>query len=643
MTTSAPHTTYRPSDLIEADIDAYLVAHQHKSLLRFITCGSVDDGKSTLIGRLLYDSKMIFEDQMAALEADSRRVGTQGGAIDFALLVDGLAAEREQGITIDVAYRFFATDKRKFIVADTPGHEQYTRNMVTGASTADAAVILIDARKGVLTQTRRHSYLVSLLGIRHVVLAVNKMDLVGWDQAVFDQIVADYRAFADQIGLTTFTAIPISGLGGDNMASKSAASPWYAGPILMDWLEGVEVEDDLRGKPFRMPVQWVNRPNLDFRGFAGQIASGTVKPGDRVKVLPSGRESRVARIVTLPDDLDQAVAGQSVTLTLTDEVDISRGDILAAADDPPAVAGQFEATLVWMDEEPLPPGRGYLMKIGTRTVGASVSEIKHRVNVNTLERLAAKRLELNEIGQVNLSLDQAIPFEPYADNRDLGGFILIDRISNRTVGAGLLGFALRRADNIHWQHTDVTKQSRAALKQQRGRVVWLTGLSGAGKSTIANLVEKRLHALGRHTYLLDGDNVRHGLNKNLGFTEEDRVENIRRVAEVAKLMVDAGLIVLTAFISPFRAERRMAREILAKGEFVEVFVDTPLAVAEQRDVKGLYKKARAGQLKNFTGIDSPYEAPEAAELHIDTTLLDPVAAAERIVAWLEGEELSYDI
>ena len=643
MTAPAPHTTYRPSDLIEADIDAYLVAHQHKSLLRFITCGSVDDGKSTLIGRLLYDSKMIFEDQMAALEADSRRVGTQGGAIDFALLVDGLAAEREQGITIDVAYRFFATDKRKFIVADTPGHEQYTRNMVTGASTADAAVILIDARKGVLTQTRRHSYLVSLLGIRHVVLAVNKMDLVGWDQTVFDQIVADYRAFADQIGLTTFTAIPISGLGGDNMASKSEASPWYTGPILMDWLEAVEVEDDLRGKPFRMPVQWVNRPNLDFRGFAGQIASGTVKPGDRVKVLPSGRESRVARIVTLPDDLDEAVAGQSVTLTLTDEVDISRGDILAAADDPPAVAGQFEATLVWMDEEPLPPGRGYLMKIGTRTVGASVSEIKHRVNVNTLERLAAKRLELNEIGQVNLSLDQAIPFEPYADNRDLGGFILIDRISNRTVGAGLLGFALRRADNIHWQHTDVTKQSRAALKQQRGRVVWLTGLSGAGKSTIANLVEKRLHALGRHTYLLDGDNVRHGLNKNLGFTEEDRVENIRRVAEVAKLMVDAGLIVLTAFISPVRAEHRMAREILAKGEFVEVFVDTPLAVAEQRDVKGLYKKARAGQLKNFTGIDSPYEAPEAAELHIDTTLLDPVAAAERIVAWLEGEELSYDI
>lgn len=633
---------YKPSDLVAEDIDAYLVAHQHKSLLRFITCGSVDDGKSTLIGRLLYDSKMIFEDQMAALEADSKRVGTQGGAIDFALLVDGLAAEREQGITIDVAYRFFSTDKRKFIVADTPGHEQYTRNMVTGASTADAAVILIDARKGVLTQTRRHSYLVKLLGIRHVVLAVNKMDLVGWDQAVFDKIVADYRAFADQIGLETFTPIPISGLGGDNIAARGEQSPWFDGPILMDWLEGVEVEDDLRSQSFRMPVQWVNRPNLDFRGFSGQIAAGTVRPGDRVKSLPSGRESTVARIVTKPDDLAEAYAGQSVTLTLADEIDVSRGDILVAADDPVAVAGQFEATVVWMDDDPLPPGRSYLLKVGARMVGASVTEIKHRVNVNTLEHLAAKKLELNEIGLVNLSLDQAIPFEPYAKNRDLGGFILIDRISNRTVGAGLLNFALRRADNIHWQHTDVSKASRAALKGQRGRVVWLTGLSGAGKSTIANLVEKRLHALGRHTYLLDGDNVRHGLNKNLGFTEEDRVENIRRVAEVAKLMVDAGLIVLTAFISPFRAERRLAREILQDGEFVEVFVDTPLAVAEARDVKGLYRKARSGQLKNFTGIDSPYEAPETPELRIDTTKMDPVAAAERIVAWLEGE-LDYEI
>jgi len=634
---------YKPSDLIADDIDAYLVAHQHKSLLRFITCGSVDDGKSTLIGRLLYDSRMIFEDQMAALEADSRRVGTQGDQIDFALLVDGLAAEREQGITIDVAYRFFATDKRKFIVADTPGHEQYTRNMVTGASTADAAVILIDARKGVLTQTRRHSYLASLLGIRHVVLAVNKMDLVGWDRAVFDRIVEDYRAFATRIGLADFTPIPISGLGGDNMASRSEASPWYDGPILMDWLESVEVEDDLQAKPFRMPIQWVNRPNLDFRGFSGLIASGRIQPGDRVRVLPSGRQSAIARIVTLPDDLAQAVAGQSVTLTLTDEIDISRGDVIVAADAPCAVSGQFEATLVWMDEEPLPPGRAYLLKLGTRTVGASVTEIKHRVNVNTLEQTAAKRLNLNEIGVCNLSLDQAIAFESYAENRQLGGFILIDRLSNRTVGAGMLNFALRRADNIHWQHTDVSKQSRAALKRQRGQVVWLTGLSGAGKSTIANLVEKRLHALGRHTYLLDGDNVRHGLNKNLGFTEEDRVENIRRVAEVAKLMVDAGLIVLTAFISPFQAERRAARELLEPGEFIEVFVDTPLAVAEERDVKGLYKKARAGQLKNFTGIDSPYEAPEAPELRIDTTQMTPIEAAERIVEWLEGQEIDYDI
>jgi bifunctional enzyme CysN/CysC len=631
------------SALIAEDIEAYLHQHQHKSLLRFITCGSVDDGKSTLIGRLLYDSKMIFEDQLAALEADSKKVGTQGGAIDFALLVDGLAAEREQGITIDVAYRFFSTEKRKFIVADTPGHEQYTRNMVTGASTADAAVILIDARKGVLTQTRRHSYLVSLLGIRNVVLAVNKMDLVGWDRAVFDAIVADYRAFADQIGLKVFTPIPISGLGGDNMAARSEHTPWFDGPILMDWLEGVEVEDDLQAGPFRMPVQWVNRPNLDFRGFSGLIASGTIKPGDRIRALPSGRESRVARIVTLPGDLDQAVAGQSVTLTLEDEIDISRGDVIAAADAPAPVANQFEATVVWMDDEPLPPGRTYLLKLGARTVSASVTDIKHRVNVNTLEHTAAKRLELNEIGVCNLSLDQAIPFEAYADNRQMGGFILIDRLSNRTVGAGLLNFALRRADNIHWQHTDVSKASRAALKSQRGQVVWLTGLSGAGKSTIANLVEKRLHALGRHTYLLDGDNVRHGLNKDLGFTEEDRVENIRRVAEVAKLMVDAGLIVLTAFISPFRAERQLARDILEPGEFIEVFVDTPLAVAEARDVKGLYKKARSGQLKNFTGVDSPYEAPETPELRIDTTSIDPVEAAEKIVAWLEGQEIDYTI
>ncbi len=630
------------SDLIAEDFDAYLVAHQHKSLLRFLTCGSVDDGKSTLIGRLLYDSKMIFEDQLAALEADSKKVGTQGGEIDFALLVDGLAAEREQGITIDVAYRFFSTEKRKFIVADTPGHEQYTRNMVTGASTADAAVILIDARKGVLTQTRRHSFLVSLLGIRHVVLAINKMDLVDWSQEVFDTILAEYRDFAAQIGLTVFTPIPMSALRGDNITSPSDAAPWYSGPTLMDHLETIEVEDDLREKPFRMPVQWVNRPNLDFRGFSGLIASGAISPGDRIKALPSGRESTVERIVTKAGDLPQAVAGQSVTITLTDEIDISRGDVIAAAAAPPAVADQFEATLVWMDDEAMLPGRPYLIKIGTRMVGASVTEPKYKVNVNTMERLAAKRLELNEIGVCNLSLDAAIAFDAYKDNKDLGGFILIDRLSNRTVGAGMLHFALRRSQNIHWQALDVDKASRAALKGQRGRVVWLTGLSGSGKSTIANLIEKRLHANGRHTYLLDGDNVRHGLNKDLGFTDEDRVENIRRVGEVAKLMVDAGLIVLVSFISPFRAERRMARDLQALGDFVEVFVDTPLAVAEQRDVKGLYKKARAGELKNFTGIDSPYEAPEAPEIRIDTTAMSPTQAAEHIVAWLEGE-LDYSI
>jgi len=628
------------SDLIASDIEAYLDAHQNKSLLRFITCGSVDDGKSTLIGRLLYDSKMVFEDQMAQLEADSKRVGTQGGEIDFALLVDGLAAEREQGITIDVAYRFFSTETRKFIVADTPGHEQYTRNMVTGASTADAAVILIDARKGVLTQTRRHSYLVSLLGIRHVVLAVNKMDLIGWDQGAFDAIVADYRTFADRIGLIHVAAIPISGLKGDNIASRSEAAPWHVGPTLMEWLEAVDVGEDTRAQPFRMPVQWVNRPNLDFRGFAGLIAAGTVRPGDRVKVLPSGRESTVARIVVMPGDLDQAVVGQSVTLTLTDEIDISRGDVLVAGDNPPEVADQFETTIVWMDDDPMPPGRSWLMKIGARTVSAQVTEIKHKVNVNTLEKLAARRLELNEIAVCNISLDRPIPFEPYTDNRDLGGFILIDKITNRTVGAGLITHHLRRADNIHWQATDVDKTARAALKGQRGRVVWLTGLSGAGKSTIANLVEKKLHSLGRHTYLLDGDNVRHGLNRDLGFTEEDRVENIRRVAEVAKLMADAGLIVITAFISPFRAERRMARELMDRGDFIEVFIDTPLSVAEQRDVKGLYQKARAGELKNFTGIDSPYEAPEAPDLHIDTTAVTAVEATEAIVRWLVSEDVS---
>jgi len=625
------------SDLIETDIDAYLEAHQHKSLLRFITCGSVDDGKSTLIGRLLYDSKMIFEDQLAALEADSKRIGTQGGEIDFALLVDGLAAEREQGITIDVAYRFFSTDKRKFIVADTPGHEQYTRNMITGASTADLAVILIDARKGVLTQTRRHSFLVSLIGIRHVVLAVNKMDLVDFDQGVFDVIAADYRAFAGELGLTDILAIPISGLKGDNIASLSDRTPWYDGPSLMSHLETVEIDDErLQAGPLRMPVQWVNRPNLDFRGFAGEIASGVVKIGDPIRVLPSGRESRIARIVTQDGDLDAAVAGQSVTLTLTDEIDCSRGDVIAAAKSPTEVADQFETTIVWMAPEPMLPGRAYGVKIGATSATATAAEPKYKINVNTLEHLAAPQLELNEIGVCNLSLDKAIAFDPYQDDHDLGGFILIDKLTNATVGAGMIHFALRRSQNIHWQAVDVNKATRAAAKRQRPAVLWFTGLSGAGKSTIANLVEKKLLAQGRHTYLLDGDNVRHGLNRDLGFTDAERVENIRRVAEVARLMADAGLIVLVSFISPFRSERRMARDMMAEGEFLEVYVETPLAVAERRDVKGLYAKARRGELANFTGIDSPYEEPEAAEIRVDTTVLTAAEAADLIVAKLEA-------
>ena len=621
---------------IAADVEAWLEAHRRKGLLRVLTCGSVDDGKSTLIGRLLYDARAIFDDQLATLEADSARVGTQGGEIDFALLVDGLAAEREQGITIDVAYRFFATERRKFIVADCPGHEQYTRNMVTGASTADAAIILVDARKGVLTQTRRHAYLVSLLGVRHLILAVNKMDLVDGAQAVFDAIVAEFAVFAGRLGRTEVHAVPLSALRGDNVLTAGALTPWYAGPPLMALLEQLPVGDDAAAGPFRMPVQWVNRPGPDFRGFAGLIAAGSVAPGDAVKVLPGGAASRVARLVTADGDLDRAVAGQSVTLTLTDEIDVSRGAVLAAADAPLEVADQFEATLVWMDEEPLLPGRPYLIKMGTRQAGVQVTDLKHRVNVNTLEQQPATRLDLNEIAVANLSLDAPVAFAPYAENRDLGGFILIDRISNRTVGAGMLRFALRRAHNIHWQALSVDKAARAALKRQTGAVVWFTGLSGAGKSTIADLVEKRLHALGRHTYLLDGDNIRHGLNRDLGFTDEDRVENIRRVAEVARLMVDAGLIVMVSFISPFRAERRLARDLMGPGEFVEVHVDTPLAVAEQRDVKGLYRKAREGRLKNFTGIDSPYEPPEAAEIVIDTTRESPEAAAERIVAWLEA-------
>ena len=626
---------YKTDALIAQDIDAYLESHQNKSILRFITCGSVDDGKSTLIGRLLYDSKMIFEDQLAQLEADSKKHGTKGQDIDFALLVDGLAAEREQGITIDVAYRFFATEKRKFIVADTPGHEQYTRNMVTGASTAELAVILIDARKGVLTQTRRHSYLCHLLGIKNIVLAINKMDLVGYDQDIFDSIVADYTEFANSIGIIEFTAIPISGFKGDNIATYLDTTAWYRGPTLMAHLEIVGLDQDVEAEQdFCMPVQWVNRPNLDFRGFSGKVAAGTVKPGDEVRIIPSGKVSQVDRIVTFDGDLETATAGQSITLMLTDEVDCSRGQIITASATPLEVADQFETTLIWMGEEALMSGRSYYLKIGTQTVSATVAAPKYQINVNTMEHAAAKTLELNAIGVANVTTDRSTPFVPYSENRTLGGFILIDKLTNATVGAGLINFALRRAQNIHWQATDITRDHHANLKNQKPTVFWMTGLSGSGKSTIANAVEKKLAHMSLHTFLLDGDNVRHRLNKDLGFTDADRIENIRRVGEVTKLMTDAGLIVITAFISPFRSEREMVRDMIVPGEFVEVFIDTPLSVAEERDVKGLYAKARSGQLKNFTGIDSPYEAPEKPEIRIDTTKMDIDEAAEQIVKYL---------
>jgi bifunctional enzyme CysN/CysC len=623
------------SDLIATNIEQYLKVHEQKGLLRFITCGSVDDGKSTLIGRLLYESKMLFEDQLAAVEQDSKRWGTQGDEIDFALLVDGLAAEREQGITIDVAYRFFSTDRRKFIVADTPGHEQYTRNMVTGASTADVAVLMIDARKGILTQSRRHSFLVALLGIRHVVLAVNKMDLIGYSQDSFERIVAEYKTFAQQIGIEDVVCIPMSAFRGDNIIEPGSNMPWYQGTTLMNYLETVEVNDErMQQAPFRLPVQWVNRPNLDFRGFAGTICSGVIHQGDKIRVQPSGRESTVARIVVFGNDLVSAVAGQSVTLTLTDEIDVSRGDVISVSDDPAEVADQFDVSLVWMHDEPLLAGRPYLMKIGTRTVTATVTEIQHQINVNTLEKTVVTQLGLNGIAECSLQLDQHVVCDPYALNRETGSFILIDRMSNNTVGAGLIIRSLRRAQNIYLQHVDVNKAARAKSKGQAPCVLWFTGLSGAGKSTVANMVERKLHALGHHTYLLDGDNVRHGLNKDLGFSSADRVENIRRVAEVAKLMADAGLIVLTAFISPFQAERSMARKLVGDGEFIEIHVDAPLEVVEARDTKGLYKKARRGELLNFTGLDSPYEAPSSPEIRLDTSTQDVDTCVNLVLGYL---------
>jgi bifunctional enzyme CysN/CysC len=625
------------ADTLVDDVGRYLEADDHKTLLRFITCGSVDDGKSTLIGRLLYESKLIFDDQLTALEADSRRVGTQGDALDFALLVDGLAAEREQGITIDVAYRFFTTERRKFIVADTPGHEQYTRNMVTGASTADVAVILVDARKGMLMQTKRHSFIMSLLGIKHVALAVNKLDLVGYDQAVFDRIVVEYRDFAAGLGLTDIQAIPVSALLGDNVVERAANTSWYEGPPLIEYLETVEVDEDVIGGPFRMAVQTVIRPDRDFRGYAGMIAGGMVRPGDEVRVLPSGSTARVERIVTWDGDLPVAEAEQSVTLTLDREIDVSRGDVIASAAGPAGTAEQFQAHLVWMHEEPLLPGRPYLIKLGSSTAICTVTRLKYGVNINTLEHTPATTLAVNEIAAANIAVGKRLPFDPYAANREAGGFVIVDRLSNATVGAGMIDFALRRSDNVHWQALDVTKESRVAIKGHKPGLVWFTGLSGAGKSTIANALERRLHALGCHTAMLDGDNVRHGLNRDLGFTDADRVENIRRVAEVSRLMVDVGLIVVVSFISPFRAERRGARDLVAENEFVEVYVDTLLEVAEQRDPKGLYHKAREGKLPHFTGVDSPYEPPEAPEVHLNTVENSVVDSVERILEQLRSQ------
>jgi len=616
-------------------IDAYLKSHEQKQMLRFITCGSVDDGKSTLIGRLLYESKLIYEDQLSALHTDSAKMGTQGGELDLALLVDGLAAEREQGITIDVAYRYFSTQKRKFIVADTPGHEQYTRNMATGASTAEAAIVLLDARKGVLNQTRRHTYICALLGIKYLIFAINKMDLVEYQESVFLEITEALHGLTQKLGAPDGICIPLSALKGENVVSASAAMPWYGGMPLLEQLETLQVEDDYQQKPFRFPVQWVNRPSADFRGFSGCIAGGSVRVGDEIVVLPSASRSTVASIVGPEGLLELAVAGQSVTLTLTDEVDASRGDVIATAAERPKVADQFRATLVWMHEDPMLPGRPYLMKIGAKTVTATLAEPRHKVNINTLDELAARTLELNDIGVCNLSLDRSIVFDSYKENREMGGFILIDRLTNDTVGAGMLEFSLWRADNVHWQALDVDKRARATLKGQKACVVWFTGLSGSGKSTIANLLEKRLHADGRHTYLLDGDNVRHGLNKDLGFTDADRVENIRRVTEVSKLMTDAGLIVLASFISPFRSERQMARETMEPGEFIEVYVSTSIAEAERRDPKGLYSKARKGQIRNFTGIDSPYEVPESPELAIDTEHTTPEQSVEILVRKLK--------
>ncbi len=623
------------SELISTDIDSYLKSHEEKSLLRFITCGSVDDGKSTLIGRMLYESKMLFDDQLSALKHDSKKIGTQGNEIDFALLVDGLAAEREQGITIDVAYRFFSTDKRKYIVADTPGHEEYTRNMATGASTADVAIILIDAEQGVLTQTRRHSFIVSMVGVKKVLLAVNKLDLVNYSQEVYNQIVSDYSDFAENaLDLESITAVPISALLGDNVVEKSEKTPWYKGETIMQYLENIEVKNQRKQTPFRMPVQWVNRPNSGFRGFTGLIASGETKVGDKIRLHPGGNESTIESIITWDGKLPKASAGQSVTITLNDEIDVSRGDIIATSTDPCGEADQFQSRILWMSDDAMIPGRQYILKSNTQSATLTLGRLKHRIDVNTLDHLPAKTLELNEIGVCNISLDKRIAFDSYENNQTMGGFIVIDRLSNNTVGMGLIDFALRRSENIHWQKMDVSKESRAEQKSQIPKLIWFTGLSGSGKSSIANILEKKLQSLGKHTITLDGDNIRHGLNRDLGFTSADRVENIRRVGEVAKLMVNSGLICITSFISPFESERKMVRSLVLENEFIEVFVDTPLSVCEERDVKGLYAKARSGQIPNFTGISSPYEPPKNPEIRIDTTKASAEEAANQIIDFI---------
>ena len=621
-------------DELESRVQTYVAEQAQLDLLRFITCGSVDDGKSTLIGRMLYEAHLVFEDQVASLRQDSKKVGTQGDDIDFALLVDGLAAEREQGITIDVAYRFFSTEHRKFIVADTPGHEQYTRNMVTGASTAEVAVTLVDAVNGLLTQTRRHSFITSLMGIRHVVLAVNKMDLVDYRQDRFEEIVADYREFAQQLKFASITPIPLSALRGDNIIERSTHTHWYSGPTLLGFLETVDVQKPETAKPFRFPVQWVNRPNSDFRGFSGTVVSGSVKPGENILVLPSGETATVKEIILYHGNLQRAQTDQAVTITLDSEVDVSRGDVLVSADSPCEASDQFDASLVWMDVEPGFVGRSYWLMLGSTRINATLSEIKFKYNINTLIELSTRSFDLNDIGRVTLSFDKAVPFEAYADCKGLGSFVLIDRYSHATVGAGMINYALRRATNIHRHVHDVDKEARARLNGHKGKVLWFTGLSGSGKSTVANAVEQQLHAQGIRTFTLDGDNVRHGLNKDLGFTDADRVENIRRIAEVAKLMVEGGLVVLTAFISPFRSERDMARALFSEGEFVEIYLDVPLETAEERDPKGLYKKARRGEIPNFTGIDSPYEAPDTAELTLDTSELSLKDCVERVVAYV---------